>query len=629
MSNISSKELLDYQERCKQRFENLSKDQKKNGWTEEVFNDRKDRAGTWHLRFPAGGVNLDDENYDLPKTLRLQGHQRELFRNTNRYFLLEGVAGTGKTTILVYKFVNDVKLMFKEDIDVKNEAVFITLNDRLRDEIRDLISVFFTPREQKIVDKCIISYQDLLNKYIPDSDFKRFNSKKKLTREKFREIVGDSKMDKDLIWEEYRGLLRGYNLHSDDWIISLSSYENEGKKRGRVTKEQRKRVYDLVTNSKDELNNVLWDDVDIGRILASKIKTNPTIRKLRLLYVDEVQDFTAADIDLMLLLMNQDGVRRVAMTGDLSQSVYPSSFTWPSLSELIFKRHKVKPEKGSILEENYRSTPYLVEAANTILKEQGEYDVINSSPSLQRPFSGENTGEPVLVMMGRNEEELMDEMINKGLPNGFCLLLVRDKNQKNQIIDYYKSKNNEETNTEDLIPFIETISEYKGAEMKSILLWQPTKGTNSLLDKISDDKRGIYVKEKDETVKNSILFELRHLFVGITRARYLLGILTTESAYLLNKCENEVFSLIDNNIDQKLGFFLEGDLTEEDHLEQARNFSRARKYNMAAQSYRNAGREHEFHYNMALHHQRENKLDKAVLRFDDAIKVPPVLTRKI
>ena len=241
---------------------------------------------------------------------------------------MEGVAGTGKTTILVYKFVNDVKLMFKEDIDVKNEAVFITLNDRLRDEIRDLISVFFTPREQKIVDKCIISYQDLLNKYIPDSDFKRFNSKKKLTREKFREIVADSKMDKDLIWEEYRGLLRGYNLHSDDWIISLSSYENEGKKRGRVTKEQRKRVYGLVTNSKDELNNVLWDDVDIGRILASKIKTNPTIRKLRLLYVDEVQDFTAADIDLMLLLMNQDGVRRVAMTGDLSQSVYPSSFTW-------------------------------------------------------------------------------------------------------------------------------------------------------------------------------------------------------------------------------------------------------------------------------------------------------------
>lgn len=629
LSDITSKELLEYKERCKARFENLSKDQKKNGWTETVFKDRIKRAATWHLRFPAGGVNLDDEDYDLPKTLRLQGHQQELFKNRNRYFLLEGVAGTGKTTILVYKFVSDVKLMFRKDLDVENEAVFITLNDILRDEIRDLISVFFTPKQQEIVEKCIISYHDFLHKYIPQSDIKKFEDKDRLTREKFREIIDDSKMDKDLIWEEYRGLLRGYNLHSDEWIISSSEYENEGKKRGRVTKEQRKRVYELIYNSRDELENKLWDHVDLDRRLLSQINDKPSIRKLRLLYVDEVQDFTAADIDLMLLMVNQSaGVERIAMAGDLSQSVYPSSFTWPSLSELIFKRHGVKAQKGSVLKENYRSTPYLVDAANIILEEQGQYDVLNSSPSLQRPFSGENTGEPVLVMMKDNENDLMDEMIKKGLPNAFCLLLVRDDSQKTQIINYYNSKNTEETPTEELIPFIETISEYKGAEMKSILLWQPTKGTDSLLDRISDEKRGEYVKENDETVKNSILFELRHLFVGITRARYLLGILTTESNYLRKKCENKVFSLVEENIFEKLGFFFEGNLTQEDHLEQARNFSRAKKYSMAAQSYRNAGREHEFHYHMALFHQKEGKLDKAVLRFDDAIKSPGMYSEK-
>lgn len=628
LSKISSEELVQYRERCKKRFANLSKDQIKNGWTEEIFNDRSERASTWELRFPSGEVNLDDEEYDLPRTLRLQGHQKELFRNKNRYFLLEGVAGTGKTTILVYKFVNDVKLMFKEDIDVENEAVFVTLNDRLRDEIRDLISVFFTPDQQKIVDNCILSYDDLIKRYIPKQKLDKFNSRRKLTREKFRSVINESKVDKDLIWEEYRGLLRGYNLHSSEWIISKSSYEKEGKKRGRVTKEQRQRVYNIILDSEDELKNDYWDDVDVGRILAAQIKNNHKIRRLRLLYVDEVQDFTAADIDLMLLLMNQKGVKRVAMAGDLSQSVYPSSFTWPSLSELIYKRHQVKPEKGAILKENYRSTPYLVEAANIILNEQGEYDVLNSSPSLQRPFSGENTGEPVLVMMGEDEKDLMDEMIKQGLPNAFCLLLVRDEIQKQQIVEYYESQNNQDKKTEELTPFIETIAEYKGAEMKSILLWQPTKGTQSLLDRISDEKRGKYVKESDETVKNSILFELRHLFVGITRARYLLGILSTKSAYLLNKCEEKVFSLYKSNISEKLSFFTEGDLTQEDHLEQARNFVRARKYKMAAQSYRNANREHEFHYNMGLHHEKDNKLDKAVLRFDDAIKTPGVYSEK-
>ena len=50
--------------------------------------------------------------------------------------------------------------------------------------------------------------------------------------------------------------------------------------------------------------------------------------------------------------------------------------------------------------------------------------------------------------------------------------------------------------------------------MTSILLWQPTKGSEKILDLIYHPKKGSFALAKDELKENAALLETRHIFVG-------------------------------------------------------------------------------------------------------------------
>ena len=87
------------------------------------------------------------------------------------------------------------------------------------------------------------------------------------------------------------------------------------------------------------------------------------------------------------------------MAGDLSQSVQPSAFTWQALREQIFNILKIKVTEEERLDQNFRSTPFLVQSANSVLEMIGEYEK-ETPRALQRPFAGENFGERLLRFSG-------------------------------------------------------------------------------------------------------------------------------------------------------------------------------------------------------------------------------------
>ena len=78
-------------------------------------------------------------------------------------------------------------------------------------------------------------------------------------------------------------------------------------------------------------------------------------------------------------------------------------------------------------------------------------------------------------------------------------MLVRDEDTK----EYLKSRITNHAN-------IITISEFKGLERNSILLWHPSSGSDAILDKREDPKRGEFEKERSiQTVQrclNSVMF---------------------------------------------------------------------------------------------------------------------------
>ena len=127
-----------------------------------------------------------------------------------------------------------------------------------------------------------------------------------------------------------------------------------------MTLKKRNRIYDEIEpRIRDIQDSKRWDNLDKSRLIKNQLKSGETKKEIQLLYIDEVQDFTTSELSIILDLINQEQDFKIAMAGDLSQSVYPSSFTWQSLKENIHNQLKVKVNKEYDLSENYRSTAIL------------------------------------------------------------------------------------------------------------------------------------------------------------------------------------------------------------------------------------------------------------------------------
>ena len=690
LENCTNDDLKKFKQKAKQHFNSLPEDEK--SWTVEEMEKRTKRATIYNFCLPNIidiSTLMDNEDFLIPQILKLQEHQKELMDNQNNQFLLEGVAGTGKTTILLYRFVSDVKNYAKEIGEIGTDTLFITHNKKLKDDILLSLKLFFPDSEIEEVSKCVKTVDELfkdlitdkkdpeaeLNKFLemvsveypelvekvaekevhntlikaekndeigwaehfvaifeemnitltePEQEMKepkeeKYLKEKKLTREKFRMQFRKNKIDIDLFYEEYRGLLRGYNLNGENRIISEEEYMGIGRRRGRLQKVQRSEFYSLAEKIESELKesslidpqNGGWDNLDLCKEIIARIKENKILCDLEYLYVDEVQDLTAAEIEVLLTLMNKndDGKLRIAMAGDLSQSIQPSSFTWQVLSDVIYNVLDIKVEKHQTLVENYRSTPYLVWAANHILKLQSELDG-ESATELQRPYADENYGEPGLVFFA-SEKELANQLATNNLPNAACPMLVRDEVVKQKMKTLLPNTHH----------FVETIAKFKGLEKKNILLWQPDSGTECELDLREDPNRGKMAKQKEYSDSTALL-ELRHVFVGFTRARYLMGICAPkdDKSFFLKKAIENCDSIEDADI-SKLPLF-DSEIEYEDYVEFAREYENAGQWGMAAESYRNCKYEHNHHYCLGMEAVEKGEWIRAINCFSEACLIP-------
>ena len=626
LSKCTDEDLERLTKRAKLRFGNLPEKEQLEGWSEKEFENRKRRATIYDFVIP----NLVDysvlkefTDFDLPAILKLQDHQKELMDYGNDQFLLEGVAGTGKTTILLYRFVNDIKNLQDASEKSIEKILFVTHNERLKNDIISSLKLFFPPEEYVLVAERVKTTRELFFEIIGKRKEKKlgtnnldgkFSSKTELNRDRFRRMFGKNDIDVDLFWEEYRGILRGYNLRGSSSIVSKKDYNEIGRRRGRIKPSQRDAFYHLAQerqslartgNSSFDFNNS-WDSLTLCREVLASIEEDGSVQKLECMYVDEVQDLTKAEMEILLLLLNPEGLNRFAVAGDLSQSIQPSSFTWQALSDLIYTLLEIKVDKHETLLENFRSTPYLVQAANRILELQDKLDH-DATPELQRPFAGENTGEPGHVFFG-DEEKLLEGLVKRNLPNAACPVLVRDEQTRARLQQRLKNSN------------VITIAQFKGLERRNILLWEPDAGSERILNLRHNPVRGEFARRREYSDSTALL-ELRHVFVAFTRARYMMGILSPQNdkAYFMKHLLSlENSGLQDSEID-KLQLF-EEELSPEALLEYAREYEEARMFEQAAEAYRNIGDNHKYEYCKGMFAVEEQSYDEAIYHLYQASK---------
>ena len=261
--------------------------------------------------------------------------------------------------------------------------------------------------------------------------------------------------------------------------FAVSDYE-------KVTKE----VYEKYEMKLQRNNSVDFDDLLLLPI--ELFKKNPDVlEKYQNLYqyilIDEYQDTNEAQYILTKLLSEKN--RKITCVGDDSQSIY--SFRGANYKNILNFEKDYKDAKTILLEQNYRSTSTILNAANQVIKN-------NKMKKEKNLWTARGEGEKIKYYRAFNERDeaqyvirKIKELINKNIEYKDIAVLYRT-NAQSRVMEEEMLKEN--------LPYrvVGSFYFYSRKEIKDLIAYlrliHNYKDNVSLLRVINTPKRGIGLK---------------------------------------------------------------------------------------------------------------------------------------
>lgn len=458
-----------------------------------------------------------DREIDLP--LKLTPEEYELI-NIQGHLLLSGSAGTGKTTVGLYRLCKSLENLqsgkrlytaYNRILVANSEEQFVRLANQ---ESIQTESIF---QFKTIKDLCL----DILT-----AVGKSYRLEDEVNYQIFEQLYC-RRPDKDkpyppaFIWDEIRSIIKGAHLDTDSYSLSKLKYEELGKKRSSIVpKKDRHKVYKVAEWYQAYLKKESrFDEIDLARDALQVIKKGKHDR-YQLIVCDEVQDFTELQLKLLVSLVEPTGT--LFFAGDLHQMISPSGFRWADLKKNFFGKQNQSTEK--ILKFNFRSVGSLVNLANQLLK-------------LRSRLLGESVKESEKQNSSYGETARLITAPLEHLKNSFGQLnpddaiLVRNDEHKQVLRKEFNSS------------FVFTIEEAKGLEFDTVVLVDFFKYRQPLWNKVLDDTRKLMEIDIPE-----LRLELNLLYVAVTRARRILNIWETQRSSIWE--QKELINFV-NSIDSE------------------------------------------------------------------------------
>ncbi|MGI6333218.1 MAG: ATP-dependent helicase [Saccharofermentanales bacterium] len=156
-------------------------------------------------------------------------------------------------------------------------------------------------------------------------------------------------------------------------------------------------VYRLYQEKLKKANSMDFDDILFESVRL--FRENPDVLneyqvRFRYILVDEYQDTNHAQYQLIHLL--SAGHRNLCVVGDDDQSIY--SFRGANIRNILDFEKDFKGCKVIKLEQNYRSTGTVLEAANTVIKE-------NKGRKAKKLWTNRGQGDPITFLRAENHSE--------------------------------------------------------------------------------------------------------------------------------------------------------------------------------------------------------------------------------
>lgn len=485
--------------------------------------------------------------------LKLNMEQNRLiFSKPNGHILIKGVAGSGKTTVAVHKIPyllnhycygeDDKILMVTYNRTLINYIKYIYSKVELEEQLS--FDELFGDQKKKIK---IATLDQLLYTY-----FKRYQE-----RTKFQcEVTFDNRIAYNTMLQCIE-LLKKKNpdvkildqknmkflIDEIDWIKSchymeLEEYQNvdrlgrmsgtgEGPQRLLKNSDTRRIIFELMKLYDQKLMEQKYVDGKTMALIALTEAKRQAIEKFTHIIVDESQDLTRVQIELLKTLYQEKDYSSFCFVADTAQSIYPHSWLVKgrSFSSIGFNM----TGKSNSLTKNYRTTTQIAEAAYSLLEKDKN---ILEDENFVKPSLIDRKGEyPVYRRFNdsKNEAEYISKEIKEKLLKEYkaneIAIIAKTKNQLTYIEQYLNQNGIKASVIDRVNPDFEdekikllTMHSIKGLEFKVVIIC----GLNQNI--IPSYIQGDFVDiEAMETSERKLLY------VGMTRANELLYLTSSDT----------------------------------------------------------------------------------------------------
>ena len=195
--------------------------------------------------------------------------------------------------------------------------------------------------------------------------------------------MSDTKIDPLLVWMEIKSFIKGSMraVEKEEGYLNRDEYEELGKKMAPNYKDRRKEIYKIFELYKNYIQNKCkdreFDECDLNHSLYTRLNALKDLPwSIHSIYVDEVQDFTQAELSILIRICRYPN--DLFLTGDTAQSIMRGiAFRFEDLTTIFHRASEqasrsvksvpVKVPKVDELTINFRSHTGILRLAASII----------------------------------------------------------------------------------------------------------------------------------------------------------------------------------------------------------------------------------------------------------------------
>ncbi|TCK92554.1 DNA helicase-2/ATP-dependent DNA helicase PcrA [Natranaerovirga hydrolytica] len=387
--------------------------------------------------------------------------QKEAVLHTEGPLLILAGAGSGKTRVLTHR----ISYLLEEKGVMPWNILAITFTNKAAKEMRERVDnlIGFGGEEVWVStfhSTCVRILRRHIDKIGYDRSFTIYDTDDQKVI--IRDIIKQLNLDKKLYPE--RSILSAISSAKNE-MLSPEAFEKESV--GDFRKEVMAKAYKIFQKTLKKNNALDFDDL-INKTVELFVLRPDVLEeyqdRFRYIMIDEYQDTNKAQYEWVRLLSKK--YRNLCVVGDDDQSIY--KFRGADIQNILGFEKDFTDAKVIKLEQNYRSTKKILEAANEVISN-------NYGRKNKTLWTGNDEGELIESHSVYNEREeaefvantVIKHIENEGKEYSHCAVLYRTNAQSRVLEEQFVSKN---------IPYklVGGVNFYQRKEIKDVLSYLKT-----------------------------------------------------------------------------------------------------------------------------------------------------------